>query len=117
MRKILRKNLNRKLRKARSRGVLFGTLAVPRISVFRSNRYIYAQAIDDAAQKTIASASSRAVDKKLKKTEAAKSVGVNLGEAVKKLGVKSAVFHRGSSRYHGRVKAVADGLREAGIKI
>lgn len=91
---------------------------MPRVSVFRSNRYIYAQLIDDAAGKTLVSVNSRDLkDKKLKKTDAAKAVGLLAGEAAKKLGIKSAVFHRGSYRYHGRVKAVAEGLREAGIKI
>ncbi len=118
MRKILRKNLNKKLRKARSRAGISGTASVPRVSVFRSNRYIYAQLVDDKAKRTVASASSRALkEKKLKKSDAAKLVGQNLGETMKKLGLKSAVFHRGAYRYHGRVKAVAEGLREAGIKI
>jgi large subunit ribosomal protein L18 len=118
MRKVLRKNLNRKLRKARSRKNMLGTALVPRVSVFRSNRYVYAQLIDDAKGITLASSSSRELkEKKIKKTDAAKAIGSALGEKAKKLGITSAVFHRASYRYHGRVKAVADGLREAGIKI
>lgn len=122
MRKILRKNLNKKLRKARSRRGISGTTSVPRVSVSRSNRYTYVQLIDDVKGVTLASLSSRKLNppaggQKLKKTEAAKAIGLKLGEEAKKLGIKSAVFHRASYRYHGRVKAVADGLREAGIKI
>lgn len=118
MRKVLRKTLNIRLRKARSRRGISGTPATPRLSIFRSNKYIYAQLIDDVSGKTIASMNTRAIkDKKLNKTLAAKEVGLGIAELAKKLKVKSIVFHRGSYQYHGRVKAVAEGVREGGVKI
>jgi large subunit ribosomal protein L18 len=118
MRKILRKNLNKKLRKARSRRNISGTLSEPRLSVFRSNKYIHVQLIDDAAGHTIASVSSLTLkDKKLNKTAAAKAVGVEIAESAKKLGIKKIMFHRGPYQYAGRIKAVAEGIREAGLKI
>ena len=118
MRKILRKNLNKKLRSSRSRRHIFGTAIEPRLSIFRSNKYIHAQLIDDVTGKTIASSSTMGVkDKKITKTAAAKAVGGEIGESAKKLGVKKIAFHRGPYRYHGRVRAVAEGVREAGIKI
>ena len=115
MKKILRQNLNRSLRKARSRAKFSGTAERPRLSVFRSNKYVYAQLIDDSVGKTIASASTVSI-KNQKKSEAAKLAGVNLGEAAKKIGVAKAVFHKGSYKYHGRVAAVAEGARSAGLK-
>lgn len=95
---------------------------LPRISVFASNRYTYAQAIDDEARKTLASYSSLklARSKKLekrKKVEAAKMVGLELVKIMKKEGITKAVFDRGRYVYKGRVKAVAEGLREGGLKI
>ena len=113
-----KKNLNIRLRKNRSRGGNFGTAICPRLSMYRSNKYIYGQLIDDAAGKTLASISSRTVaEKKMKKTDAAKAVGKTLAAEALKLGIKSAVFHRGPYKYHGRVAAFADGCREAGLKI
>ncbi len=118
MRKILIQNLNKELRKKRSRAKLFGTQETPRLSVFRSNKYIYAQLIDDQSGKTLVSASSFSMkDKKIKKTEAAKAVGALIGEAAKKLGVARVIFHKGPNKFHGRVAAVAMGVVEAGIKI
>lgn len=115
MKKVLHKNLTRLLRKSRSRGKIFGTKETPRLSVFRSNKYIYAQLIDDESSKTLFSASTRG--KKMKKTEAAKAVGLAVADAAKKIGVKNIILHRGAYRFHGRVKAVAEGIREGGIKI
>lgn len=118
MRKILIKNLNKNLRKKRSRAKFLGTSEAPRLSIFRSNKYTYAQLIDDASGKTLVSASSFSMkDKKSKKTDAAKSVGVLIGEAAKKIGIKRVVFHRGPYRFHGRVAAVALGVKASGIKI
>ena len=88
----------------------------PRLSVFRSHRYIYAQLIDDASGKTIASVSSRGMKSK-KKTELAREVGRTIAEAAEKLGVQNAVFDRGKYLYHGRVRAFAEGARESGLKI
>ena len=117
MKKIHKKNLNRLLRKKRNRAAIFGTAEKPRLSIFRSNKYTYVQLIDDAKGNTLASASSREVGKKGKKTELAKALGELIAEKAKKAGVKTAVFNRSFYRYHGRVKAVAEAAREAGLKI
>ena len=96
-----------------------GTSASPRLSVFRSNTEIYAQLIDDVSGKTIASASSRDKDiaaQKVTKTEKSKLVGSVIARKATELGVSVVVFDRGGSLYHGRVKAVADGAREGGLK-
>jgi len=117
-------NRNRRLRrKLRISANVFGTKDRPRISVFRSNRYIYAQAIDDERKITLTSSSSlvltknKKIDKKITKTEQAKITGLDLGEKLKKLGIDKAVFDRGWYHYHGRVAALAMGLRESGIRI
>ncbi len=113
-------NIQRSRRKNRVRAVINGTAKMPRISVHRSNRYIYAQAIDDEKRVTMVYSSSFRVGrkaKKVKKTEDAKMVGKDLGKRLIEKGVKKAVFDRGSFAYLGRVKEVADGLREAGLKI
>jgi large subunit ribosomal protein L18 len=82
----------------------------PRLSVFRSSKHIYAQVIDDAKGRTVASASS------LEKAAAA-AVGKLLAERAKKAGVDKVVFDRGGYRYHGRIKALADGAREGGLNL
>jgi large subunit ribosomal protein L18 len=90
----------------------------PRLAVFRSARHIYAQVIDDVAGRTLVAACSREKDftgKKLKKTEMAKAVGALLAERCKAAQVTAVVFDRGGFKYHGRVKAVADGAREKGL--
>lgn len=99
-----------------------GTAERPRVSVFKSARHIYVQAIDDTTGATLASAST--MDKQLKgdcsgikKTDAAKKVGELLGRRLKEKGVENAVFDRNGFRYHGRVAAVADGTRESGVKL
>ena len=93
---------------------VFGTLERPRLSVFRSNKEIYAQLIDDTAGNTIASASSS--DVKGTKIEQATIVGKLIADNAKKAGVKTVVFDRGGFIYHGRVKALADSAREEGLK-
>ncbi|SNB63028.1 LSU ribosomal protein L18P [Arboricoccus pini] len=92
----------------------------PRLSVFRSGRHIYGQIIDDVAGRTLAAASS--LDKDLRTEsklgadkEAAKRVGQLLAERAKAVGVEAVVFDRGGYKYHGRVQALADGAREAGL--
>jgi len=117
-------NRNRKLRrKKRVSANIFGTKNRPRISVFRSNRHIYAQAIDDMQRKTLVSSSSvvlikdKKINKKMTKKEEAKLVGLDLAQKLKKINISQAVFDRGRYHYHGRVAALADGLREGGIKI
>lgn len=120
MRKIF--TFNKKLRKKRRVSLnVKGTKEKPRISVFRSNKYIYCQAIDDVKKETLASFSSLILRKKQKikktKTEEAKLVGIELAKILKEKKINKAVFDRSVYKYHGRVKAVAEGLREGGIKI
>ena len=90
----------------------------PRLSVFRSNKQIYAQVIDDVKGVTLAAASSQDADAKIEKgstVEAAQKVGALVAARAKKAGVEKVQFDRGNYRYHGRVKALADGAREAGL--
>jgi len=108
-------------RHQRVRGSVSGTEERPRLNVFRSLTHIYAQVIDDSSGQTLASAST--VDAELKKqvagkkkTEQAKLVGTTLAERAKAKGVKAVVFDRGGYKYHGRVKALADGAREGGLE-
>ena len=109
----------RQRRHKRVRRKVFGTAERPRLVVFRSNRGISAQLVDDAARRTLASASWMAVPKSFKgtKTEQAAEVGKALAAAAKKAGIESAVFDRAGYLFHGRVKALADGAREGGLKI
>ena len=109
----------RKLRiRRRIRKVSFGTEARPRLSVFRSNKEIYAQLIDDDKGVTLAVASSRDkdVDSKGSKSEVAVNVGKAIAEKALKLGVEAVAFDRGGNLYHGRIKSLAEGAREAGLK-
>ncbi len=108
----------RRLRiKRRIRNKISGTTEIPRLAVFRSNKEIYAQIIDDVNSKTICAASSLKIDKKgLTKTDLSKKVGTAIAEAAKTAGVNQVVFDRSGYLYHGRVKAVAEAAREAGIK-
>ncbi len=95
-----------------------GTATRPRLSVFRSNRYIYVQAIDDISGTTLAAADSReeTVPKSGKKTDQAREVGKLIAQRLADAGIASVKFDRGSYLYHGRVKALAEGAREGGIK-
>lgn len=110
-------NKKRKLRKNRAKQkVGRGTENRPRLSVFRSNKNIYGQLIDDFAEETIVSASSYDVkDDKLTKTEEAEKVGEILAERADKAGIEKVIFDKGSYDYHGRIKALADGAREGGL--
>jgi large subunit ribosomal protein L18 len=95
-----------------------GTAQKPRLSVFRSNRDIYVQLINDDAGVTIAAASSKEKDIAAQagnKTEKSKLVGQSIARKAKELGIEAVVFDRGGNLYHGRVKAVADGAREGGL--
>lgn len=98
------------------RAKIKGTADRPRLSVFRSNYYTYAQLIDDLNQKTLAAVSSRGLPK-LTKIKAAEKVGELIAEKARTLGIKKAVLDRGPYKYHGRVKAVAEGARQKGLKI
>ena len=106
-------------RKKRIRKKVNGTAERPRMSIFRSAKHIYAQVIDDLAGRTLASASSRDVTEVTGKggnVGAAKAVGTAVAERARKAGVDAVVFDRNGFRYHGRIKAVADGAREGGLK-
>ena len=104
-------------RHRRVRGKVRGTAERPRLAVFRSNRGIFAQLVDDDAGKTVAAASWVGLGKSFKgdKTEQATEVGKALAEAAKKAGVEAVVFDRGGYLFHGRVKALAEGAREGGL--
>lgn len=104
-------------RKKRVRGSLKGTIRRPRLSVFRSNRYLYAQIIDDDKGKTLVSCSLKEVkEKKSNKKEMAEALGNALAKKALKKGIKKVVFDRGSFAYHGRVAALAEGARKGGLK-
>jgi len=105
-------------RHRRVRGKIRGSAERPRLAVFRSNRGIFAQLVDDDTGKTLAGASWLELAKSFKggKTEQAAEVGKRLAAAAKKAGIESVVFDRGGYLYHGRVKALADGAREGGLQ-
>lgn len=101
----------------RVRKTINGTAEAPRLSVFRSNKEIYAQLIDDIQGITLAAASSREEGAKGSgKLEIAQQVGKLLGERAQKAGIEKVHFDRGGYLYHGRIKALADGARESGLK-
>jgi large subunit ribosomal protein L18 len=104
-------------RHRRVRGKVRGTAERPRLAVFRSNRGIFAQLVDDDAGKTVAAASWVGLPKSFKgdKSEQASEVGKTLAAAAKKAGVEAVVFDRGGYLFHGRVKALAEGAREGGL--
>jgi large subunit ribosomal protein L18 len=103
-------------RKKRIRGRLSGTPERPRVSVFRSNKAIYAQVVDDLAAATLVAARSTEVEGSgLKKSEVAKKVGELLAQRAKDKGIERVVFDRSGYLYHGRVKALAEGAREGGL--
>lgn len=108
----------RKRRHTRVRKRVKGTASRPRLAVFRSNKYIYAQVIDDVAGLTLAAASSLEGDLRAKNlsVETAGEVGKLVAERAKQAGIEAVVFDRGGFPFHGRVKALAEGAREAGLK-
>jgi large subunit ribosomal protein L18 len=114
----LSKNDRRLRIKRRIRKIVTGTADQPRLAVFRSNKEIYAQIINDATGTTLVSASSKQKDIKAKgsKTEVATSVGKAIAEKAIKAGIKNIAFDRGGYLYHGRVKALAEAAREGGLK-
>ena len=112
---MLKKTKIRLRRKRRIRGKLSGSAERPRLSVFRSSKHIYVQAIDDTTGATLATASSLKADKVVK-TDAAKVVGAELAKALLDKGIAQVVFDRNGFIYHGRVRALADAAREAGLK-
>lgn len=115
----LSKNERRERIRFRIRKTVSGSEQRPRLAVFRSNKEIYAQLIDDVSGKTITAASSRdkGIDTtKVNKSEAAKLVGKAIAEKAVKAGVEAITFDRGGYLYHGRVKSLAEGAREGGLK-
>ena len=102
--------------KARIRKKLFGTKETPRLNVFRSGKHIYAQIIDDLNQTTLQSCSSLRLKEKSNSVEMAKKVGEMIGKKALDKKIKQVVFDRGGFIYHGRVKALAEGARSAGLK-
>jgi len=114
----LNKVLRRAKIKRRIRKKVFGTAVIPRLSVFRSNKQIYAQVIDDLTGKTIASIGSLKIDEsqKVSKIEQASIVGRKIAEKAISAGVEAVVFDRNGYLYHGRIKSLADSAREGGLK-
>lgn len=108
------KNKTRQKRHTRVRGKISGTAERPRLNIFRSNTNIYAQVIDDVAGVTLASASS--LKETGSKTEQAQKVGESIAKAAQTKGVKKVIFDRGGYLYHGRIQALADAAREAGLE-
>jgi large subunit ribosomal protein L18 len=115
---VVTKSQARLKRRRRVRAKVVGTAERPRISVFRSNRGIHAQLVDDLAGRTLAAVSWTESDlRSLKPMEQASKAGERLAERAKAAGVDAALFDRGGYRYHGRVKAFADGVREGGLTV
>jgi large subunit ribosomal protein L18 len=117
-----RKKLNEKRtrRAKRAKAKILGTGTKPRLSVFRSNRYVYAQLIDDEKRHTLASVSTIEVKKaaaKSGKTAQSERAGEELAKKALAAGIKQAVFDRGAYKYHGRIKAIAESARKGGLKI
>ncbi len=117
MSKTARKTAQRARIRRRIRAKISGTPERPRLSVFRSNKHIYAQLIDDMAGTTLAAASTREGGESGVGVEASKAVGQRIAERAKEAGVERVVFDRGGYRYHGNVQALADGAREGGLKL
>ena len=105
----------RQRRKTKIRGRISGTSSKPRLSVYRSNSHVFAQLIDDEAKKTIVSASDVKIAKG-SKSEKAKLVGQEIAKQAKTKKISSVVFDRAGYKYHGRIKNLADGAREEGLK-
>jgi large subunit ribosomal protein L18 len=121
----LTKREKREKRKKRIREKIFGNRERPRLCVFKSNKHIYAQVIDDEKGQTLASASDIEIQKKgigkieegkTKKISLAFAVGKLIAEKAKKMGIKKVVFDRAGYKYHGRVKSLAEGAREGGLE-
>ncbi len=116
MQKSIQKQTNRIRRHARIRARVIGSGTKPRLAVFRSNRFIYAQLINDESGVTVAAVDSRKVAGSTA-LERANAVGKAIAEAAKKAGIEAVVFDRGGFRYMGAIAAVADGAREGGLAL
>ena len=115
---MFKNNSQKQKRQVRVRAKIHGTKDKPRLSVFKSNKFIFAQVINDEKGETIVGVSEKdlSTKEKLNKTERAKQLGVVLAKKAIEKKIKSVVFDRGSYLYHGRVKALAEGAREGGLK-
>lgn len=111
-----KKELLRQRRHLKIRKKVHGTAARPRLVVFRSLSHIYAQLVDDDGRKVMTSCSDLKVKGKAKKTEKAKQIGLDIAKLAQEKSIQAVIFDRNGYRYHGRVKAVADGAREGGLK-
>jgi large subunit ribosomal protein L18 len=111
-----RKRIRLERRKHRTRSQIKGTNMVPRLCVVKSNRYIYCQLIDDVAGKALFGIHSKSIDKSTSTVVSSEKLGEAVGAQALEKGIKKIVFDRGASRYTGRVKAVAEGARKAGLK-
>jgi large subunit ribosomal protein L18 len=119
--KKLETTIRRERRQRRIRAKIAGTAARPRLNVFRSNRHIFAQIIDDSKGHTLVAASTRDADVRakaaeLKKKDEAKAVGKLLAQRAIEKGFKQVIFDRGGYQYHGRIKSLAEGAREGGLE-
>lgn len=116
---LAKKSLRKNKIRHRVRKRIIGTSTKPRLSIFRSNKEVYAQIIDDDASHTLVAASSQEksiVATKVPKIEKSKLVGISIAKKAIEAGIKEVVFDRGGNLYHGRVKALAEGAREGGLK-
>lgn len=116
MNKQVQKRNKREIRHKRVRSRVTGSSLRPRLNVFKANRHIYAQLIDDSVAKTLAAASSSEVKTKGKKTDVAKEVGKAIATKALAKNIKLVTFDRGGFAYHGRIKALAEGAREGGLE-
>jgi large subunit ribosomal protein L18 len=112
--KTKKRALKRRHRRVRKK--VIGTAERPRLAVYRSNRHVYAQVIDDAAGRTLAAASTQTVSNGKDPKSKAKAVGSDLAAKAKSAGVTKVTFDRSGFRFHGRVRAVAEGAREGGLE-
>lgn len=111
------KKSNRRLKIRRGiRNKIAGTSERPRLSVFKSNKAVYAQLVDDSKGHTVAAANSMELDSKSNGIDNSKQVGTKLAERAKEAGVESVLFDRSGYQYHGKIKALAEGAREGGLK-
>jgi large subunit ribosomal protein L18 len=113
---MITKNERRIKIKTRVRGKVYGSPERPRLSVYRSNKQIYAQVIDDISGTTLASASSLKIEDKLPKKEIAARVGEMIAQNAKEAGIETVAFDRNGYLYHGRIKELADAARKGGLK-
>ena len=114
---VLQKRAHRETRRKRVRRKIAGTAERPRLSVYRSNIHIYAQLVDDDEGRTLAAADSREIGESENRKDAARKVGELIAKKASDAGVETVVFDRGGNKYHGRIAALAEGAREAGLTL